>query len=985
VKQRRYSYYILTGLLFGALLVDPTVSLAGPNIMAIGNYGDLPFRRAVGRDSFTGKAVIYRFNDPAFDFGHVVIRSGQPNSVVRRDLFVGFTGDALAIDSRGNIASTASVSIEQIEIWLRIQGNVRPGRNYEWEFENGPGFAVSDAGFPATIPALWTDGEPAGAEVTIRNPDAGDDDRIQRMLIPHGVVRIEPFPRQTGGAWVVLRPSTQGGLFSVRRFSFREAETRESLAKEADMPVPVRYIPIRSAVEDGIAKALDRGAEALLLAQNAEHYWVGNDAEDSVRITSLVVSALAELDPNSSALAPAMQWLSQQEPAEDQPWGTETVAQRLRCLARHGGLDDFSRIIHADIRFLTDAQCDDGGWAARSPYEQPEDAVTIQSDNAHTAIVLRALREARFARAEIETRLWRRLLQYWTSAQAYDGGFRERLERYGGVGKATTGAYTALGAADLITSLDIAAGFGGRRCNAYLASRNQLRAIEHALDWLDRNYQEPVRGFWSSEDVPDPYFEPTALQLLGEVSGLTHFNGKDHFAESARDLLTHYDRETGMFGVRGQDQSWDESPTIARTAQALSILGAGAAPTVCQRIILGENEEGWTQYNGDVAHLVRYLGGKRGRPFNWRRTTIDRDVRELVEVPLMLLSVVGPSDWSDDKWDKIREYCFAGGTVVIDITQGQETRRQTIISALRRTFPEYKLKDLPPDSPIFSIESKLSSRPAVKALDNGFRRFLFLPAESWSCQWHLYEVDDHEDSFALMNNLLTYATDGTPLRSSFEPSTHAIGSMPSHFMKAAHMEVGSDIPAYPNLIDTMNQLMQTNFRLSVARVSDPKEEDILWVSVTGEATPFETVKAQLLEAIRAGRYVFIDVVSGREDWDKRIRAVLQGLGEVTLEKLRRTDPIYTGEIPGTIGFEVVQVDLRGALHTQFSATGRCDLYSIRYNGKPAGVYSAYDISSGIGYHYYPGCRGVMPKHARELTMNAFLTAYEWKVSGHSTQ
>lgn len=955
--------------------------------MAIGNYGDVPFKRAVGRDSFSGKEIVYRFTDPDFDFGRVVVRANQPNSIVRRDLFVGFSGDALTVGTGSSGSSGSSVQIEEVEFWLKIQGKLRPGRSYEWEIQVTASNEIIDNGFPAIIPVFWADGEPVGVEVTVRNPIPEDTDRIQRGLVPHGVVSLKEFDRQTGGAWIVLKPQGYGARFGVRRFSFREVDTAEALAAKTDMPIPVRYIPMRNVLENSIAEALERGSRALTAAQNTEHFWGGTTSEDSVRITSMVVAALMEVDPEADTLAPAMQWLSDQEPPEGQPWGVDTVSARLYCLARHGGLDSFRRTIHADVRTLANAQSqEDGGWSAQVRGNQADRPAGVNSDNAASTAALSSLREARFAGAEIDQRVWRRIMQYWTAAQAYDGGFRERLERYGGVGRATTSGYTALGAGALIASLDLAAGFGGRRCTTFLRSRQQLRAIEQALDWLDNGYKETFREFGSLFlAIPDPYFEPGALQFLGEVSGLSHFNEKDHFTESAQELLRHYDLETGMFGVRGQEDSWAESPSVLRTARALSILGAGAAPTILQRIIAGADEKGWSEYKGDVAHLVRYIASRRGRPFNWRRSTIDQEVRELAKVPMLLLSVVGPFEWSEESWNKIREYCFSGGTVVVDIAEGQDAQREVVVSALRRMFPAYELSGLPADSPAFSGATGLSEQPPLRVMGNGFRYFLFLPGESWSCQWHLNHVDDHEASFRFMDDLLTYATDGTPPRSSFTPSTYAVGSIPAHFLKAAHLEVGGQTPAYPNLIDTMDRLMQANFRLSVTSPDDPAEADLLWVSVTGDKRPSEEAKARVLDALGGGRFLFVDVVSGREDWDETFRGILRGMEGVTLTKLRRTESIYTGEIPGTQGFDVVQVNLRKALQTRFSTSGRCDLYGIRFNGAPVGVYSAYDISSGIGYNYYPDCRGAMPKHARELAMNAFLMAYERKVSRRSMQ
>ncbi len=945
--------------------------------MAVGDYGNVAYKRAEGRDSLAGNEVIFELDDPAFDFGRVVVRSRQPKSLVRRDLFVGYDGNALVVGGQQQTGAGSSVQLEKLEIWLKIKGSIRSGQSYEWEFEGGGERDVRD-GVPAILPMFWADGEQVGAEVTLSEPELPDDGRIVRMLYPHGVVTVKSFKEQTGAAWVVLLPDRFGGEFSIRRLSFREVERDVTTNLASKMPVPVRYIPIRSVLEDKIARVLDRGAEALKSSQTPEHFWEGGDPEADVLTTAAAAAALAELGAESEVVQPALEWLAEQKPALNQPWGVQTVAQRLYCLARHGGLADFGPTIHADVQLITDARGDIGGWSAGAGAQSGRNRVASNPDNDHSFSALVALREARFAGAEVDQRLWRHILRYWTEAQAYDGGFRQKLERFGGIGQATTTTYTAMGAAALITALDMASGMGGRRCTSYLASTRQLRAIEQALDWLDANYKEPFRNMGSLVTGTDPYAEAESLLWLGTISGLSRFNDKDHFAESAEQLLSHFDEASGMFGVRGQGGQWAQSPSVQRTAVALVILGAGAAPTVGQRIIAGDDDKNRGQYSGDLQHLVRYLAGRRGRQFNWRRTTIDRPIRELVEAPILLLKFVGPFDWSDEKWHKIREYCLAGGSAVIDIAEGGEAQRETVTSALKRTFPEYTLKDLPKSHPLFSIKSRIASPPAVQAIGNGLRDFLFLPGRSWSCQYHLYQVDEHEEAFQFIDNLLTYATDGTELRSTFASSTYATASVPAQRMTASHLEIGGAIAAYPNLVDAMDRMMQFNYRLGVREVQDAADADVVWVSATGDGPPPESVKRQLLAAIRAGKYIFADVISGNEDWDENFRTLLCGLDPgISLEKLSRNDPVFTGQIPGTQGFDVVEVELRKPLHTRFSTRGRCDLYRIRFKDKPAGVYSAYDVSSGIGYHYYPNCRGVMPEQARHIAMNVFLTAYGW--------
>jgi hypothetical protein len=205
-------------------------------------------------------------------------------------------------------------------------------------------------------------------------------------------------------------------------------------------------------------------------------------------------------------------------------------------------------------------------------------------------------------------------------------------------------------------------------------------------------------------------------------------------------------------------------------------------------------------------------------------------------------------------------------------------------------------------------------------------------------------------------------------------------------MSAARIEIGSETPAYPNLIPAMARLMQANYRLGVTEATEPSEADLVWVLVTGEASPSEEQRKQILAAITSGKTIFADVVSGNRDWDENFRALLPGLSRgITVERLNRNDPVFTGEIAGTQGFDRAEVELRKPLHTRFSTRGRCDLYRISFNGKPVGVYSAHDVSSGIGYQYFPQCRGVIPEHARQIAMNVFLTGYGRAALGRSQE
>ena len=72
---------VLTGII-GFFAMTPPASQAGPNLIAIGYYDEIAYHRATGRDSFSGGEIVYRFTDPEFDFGRIVVRSRDPLSVV---------------------------------------------------------------------------------------------------------------------------------------------------------------------------------------------------------------------------------------------------------------------------------------------------------------------------------------------------------------------------------------------------------------------------------------------------------------------------------------------------------------------------------------------------------------------------------------------------------------------------------------------------------------------------------------------------------------------------------------------------------------------------------------------------------------------------------------------------------------------------------------------------------------------------------------
>jgi hypothetical protein len=673
-------------------------------------------------------------------------------------------------------------------------------------------------------------------------------------------------------------------------------------------------------------------------------------------------------------LARTFDWLAAQKPAENTIWAVPTVATRLFCLARYGGLDRYSQAINADVNFLTYAQYDDGGWSERSRSEEKAATQLIKPDNQTSSQVVWALSEAHFAGVRTDKAMWRKAAQYWIEAQAYDGGYRNKSDKYGGIGEATTTARTADAAGALFMTLDMAYGIGSRSCRDFLANRRHLHAINGAQEWLDTYFMERFRNVGSFvAGGADPYAEPDALLTLWALSGRPYYNEKNSFNEALEMLMSHHAGQ-GMFGVAQQ-----QAPSLPRTAMAMNMLAGPASPIALQRLIIGGGEEGYDQFNRDAPHMARYLTSVRKRHHNWRQASIEWGVSELRQAPLTLISVVGPSTWTDKEWQKIRSYCFAGGTILLDFAEDQTDQRETVLAAMKSVFPEYELKALAEDDPIYAKPAEIKPIAGLLAMGNGFRNFLFVADRSWSCMWHQYQHEENPDAFKFLNNLVTYMTDGTPLRAAFAESTYPVESACTLEMNFDRLEVGSDLPAYPNLGELVDLLMQSNYRVKV-KTEGPA--NMLWVSVTGPKAPSEDAKKKILEAMKSDTYILFDVISGNKEWEESFRAALRAMDkDITIVKMRGADPLYTGEIAGSQGFDVRRVALRKALHTRLETYGVVDLHEVRYKGAPVGAYSTHDLASGVGYHFFDGCRGPVPRAARQLAMNAALTSMRLKAYG----
>ncbi|MHC4063029.1 MAG: DUF4159 domain-containing protein [Planctomycetota bacterium] len=887
-------------------------ALAGPNLVANGDLNHTD-QDAAARVGIGEKAAYFTFDGDG-DFGRVVATTTGSMTALKNELRIAYvelgkvaTGGprGLLIDTK-NLKSGGDVDIS---VWFDLQGKIRPKKEYEWTVA-ALVFGAERAGkggFKLIAPALWADGEPLGAEVDVAFDGRG--------VPTSGSTHVRNFERQTGAAAMVLKlPRDLREQFLILRMSLREVDEALVRGEEPPMPVPVRYVPIADPLEFRLAEALKNASEYLRgLQDERSGGWLTGDREQSIRISAMVTSALTELGDRTDEgpLALALEWLSEQLP-EDLEEGevdnrskrlqrdlklTDTVAWRLYCLARYGDPRNrnHQQAIAHDITWLEDAQFEDGGWATR--HREDDAAKALHSDNDSSALAVSALREAFFAGKPCKRSVWIEAAKYWVAAQAGDGGYRGKMDKYGGVSETTTAMRTSAGVASLLATMDMAFAAGGDDSRQFRKNKGQMRALREGFGWLDANYkgESPIGSYLEyrltglTSGGWNPYAKAFYMQRLGSTSGRHLFGDLDHVLENARLLLggNLYNRETAQFS---------ESPFF--TAWALVSLAAVDSPTVLQRIVIGGDEG--DEFARDADHIVRYLSAKRRTPLNWRATTIDRPAGELSQIPVLYLNIAGRVDWTAEQWAKIRDYCFDGGVVLINVAAGNEAAREIVESALRTAFPEIALEPLPPADPLLTIrrDVKLDNLPQV--LGNGLKHFLVLLPEDWSCTWHTFAFREYRERYDFVDNLLEYTTDGEKLVGTFGRSHREEATEATRTVPVARVECGSDLTAYPDFLKTLDRAMRANYRTALKDVSDGQETPTLfWLANAGEKPLTQQQQARIRAALDDGAYLFAEVVGGNKDWAEAFRADLQKLDpELTVRKLYTSHPIFQQDAAG---------------------------------------------------------------------------------------
>ena len=197
-----------------------------------------------------------------------------------------------------------------------------------------------------------------------------------------------------------------------------------------------------------------------------------------------------------------------------------------------------------------------------------------------------------------------------------------------------------------------------------------------------------------------------------------------------------------------------ETHPVIGTSFALLFLAKGRWPVLLAKLQHAPGED-WNHHRHDVGNLTRYVETRWKRDLTWQVVDLQMaSVENLLQTPVLYLSgSQSPTPWEPDRRQelaqKLRDYLDRGGFLLAEADCGGQGFDRGFRDLMQAVFPEpeYKLRLLEPEHPIWYAEEKIDPqqlRP-VWGIELGCRTSVIYvppdppqgPRPSLSCLWEL--------------------------------------------------------------------------------------------------------------------------------------------------------------------------------------------------------------------------------------------------------
>ena len=386
---------------------------------------------------------------------------------------------------------------------------------------------------------------------------------------------------------------------------------------------------------------------------------------------------------------------------------------------------------------------------AGQPPSHPFTAADIW-DNSNGNYAVMGVAAGAEAGVDVPAQYWHDVEKHWIDCQLDDGEWAYAPDQQSGSMAMTCGGVASLLAAH--DFLDVA-GFGARLNTPPLS-----RPIGAGLGWLERDD--------NAVDVYNPKtvylgYNLHGVERVGLATGYKHLGKHDWFGElAAQAVVTQWPK--GSWGRKDEGVG-----AIIDTSFVVTFLSRGRHPVMMTKLRFPPV---WDNRPRDLANLAKFAGRELGRPLNWEAVGFDHDWWEWTDAPILYVASHRFPQLKEDDEAKIKAYVEAGGVLFTHADASDPSMDKWSTDLAKRLFPAYDLKDLPPDSPVYTLVKPVPAPlPKLKGVSNGARLLMVHAPVDLALAWHQQAEKAKPAEFDVGLNLYAYAAGQDHPRNRLDP------------------------------------------------------------------------------------------------------------------------------------------------------------------------------------------------------------------------
>jgi len=759
---------------------------------------------------------------------------------------------------------------------------------------------------------------------------------------------------------------------------------------------------------DKVQDAINKGCAYLKRQQNPQSGGWEEYPGYPHGITCLTTLALLScgVPPNDPEVARALTYLRDKRLDK-----TYTLALQTMVFCQASPVRDRALIEH-NVKILQSTQIHGARGGA---WSYPDIGATMSGDNSNAQFALLALHEADLIGVKVDPQVWRLARKYWEESQNPDGSWGYHPDESG------RGSMTCAG----ITSMIITAGHVGKgdasatgdqvQC---CGAQDESDSVERGLIWLGKHFtvQANPTATGRLADAGGALWRLYylyGLERVGRMSARRFIGQHDWYREGAEALLA--DQDQLDFYWKGREAASHANNLTISTSFALLFLSKGRRPVIASKLKFGEDND-WNRHRNDLANLSAYVEKKWHAPVTWQVIDFKRSsLEDLLQTPVLYISGSQALKFSDDQVKLLRDYVDRGGFLFAEATCAQcQDFHRSFVQLMQRVFtePEYQLKLLAPEHPMWHAEEKVPvdlQRP-LWGVEYGCRTCVAYvppprpedPPASLSCLWELWQLGRNDTySPAVVRqigaansigiNILAYATN-RELKPKEAMSAAAIEVKgPADKLERGKLYVanlrhpgGCDIApaAIPNLLRTAEKQlkMRVGIKNDLVPIHDDRIFEFPLLFMHGRnAFKLSDHERELLRTYLTDREgtLFADAICANKAFADAFRAEMAViLPKAKLEPIPASHPIWTQRFGG---FDCSKVRRResaagnaqGILENR-AKVGPPELEGVKIGDRYAVIFSPYDLSCALEKKQSIECDGYASEDAEKIGLNIIL-------------